>query len=123
MFLRRINIYVLVTYRTAKRPYASCFTRSLTIYFKMARKSLIARNDKRKKLAEQYAAKRAELKANGDYAALAKLPRNSSPTRIVNRCEVTGRRHGFVRDFGLSRIEFREQANDGNIPGIKKSSW
>ncbi|MEL6803161.1 MAG: 30S ribosomal protein S14, partial [Bacteroidota bacterium] len=66
----------------------------------MARKSLIARNEKRKKLAEKYAAKRAELKASGDYAGLAKLPRNSSPTRIVNRCVVTGRRHGFIRDFG-----------------------
>jgi small subunit ribosomal protein S14 len=89
----------------------------------MARKSLIARNDKRKRLAEKYAAKRAELKAKGDYAALAKLPRNSSPTRIVNRCMVTGRRSGFLRDFGLSRIEFREQAHEGNIPGVKKSSW
>lgn len=89
----------------------------------MARKSLIARNEKRKKLAEKYAAKRAELKASGDYAGLAKLPRNSSPTRIVNRCVVTGRRHGFIRDFGLSRVEFRDQAHEGFIPGIKKSSW
>ena len=89
----------------------------------MARKSLIARNDKRKRMAEQYAEKRAELKAKGDYAGLAKLPRNSSPTRIVNRCTTTGRRSGFIRDFGLSRIEFREQAHEGNIPGVKKSSW
>ena len=89
----------------------------------MARKSLIARNEKRKRMAEQYAAKRAELKAKGDYAGLAKLPRNSSPVRVVNRCEVTGRRHGFIRDFGLSRIEFREQAHEGHIPGVTKSSW
>jgi small subunit ribosomal protein S14 len=89
----------------------------------MARKSLVARNEKRKRLAAQYAKKRAELKAAGDYAGLAKLPRNSSPTRVVNRCAVTGRRHGFIRDFGLSRIEFREAAHEGHIPGIKKSSW
>ncbi|MEM9336444.1 MAG: 30S ribosomal protein S14 [Patescibacteria group bacterium] len=89
----------------------------------MARKSLIARNDKRKRLALKYAEKRAELKAKGDYAGLAKLPKNASPVRVVNRCEVTGRRQGFIRDFGLSRIEFREQVHEGQIPGVKKSSW
>jgi len=89
----------------------------------MAKKSQVARNEKRIRMAERYAAKRAELKANGDYAGLAKLPRNSNPIRVVNRCAVTGRRHGFLRDFGLSRIEFREQAQEGFIPGVKKSSW
>lgn len=89
----------------------------------MAKKSLIARNDKRRKMAEKYAAKRAELKAAGDYAALAKLPRNASPVRVVNRCALSGRRHGFLRDFNISRIDFRELAQEGQIPGVKKSSW
>ena len=89
----------------------------------MAKKSQINRNNKRKRLVEQYAAKRAELKAKGDRAALARLPRNSSPSRVVNRCSVTGRRRGYMRDFDLSRITFREQANEGHLPGVKKSSW
>lgn len=89
----------------------------------MAKKSQIARNEKRKRMVEKYAKKRAELKAAGDYAGLQKLPLNSNPTRVVNRCAITGRRHGFIRDFGMSRIEFREQAHEGHIPGVKKSSW
>jgi len=89
----------------------------------MARKSLILRNEKRKRMVEKYAAKRAELKAAGDYAGLAKLPKNSSPVRVVNRCAITGRSKGVLRDFGISRIEFREQAHEGNIPGVRKSSW
>ena len=89
----------------------------------MARKSQIARNNKRRKMAEKYAEKRAELKAKGDYAGLQKLPKNASPVRVVNRCAVTGRRHGYIRDFDLSRIEFREQAHEGHIPGVRKSSW
>lgn len=89
----------------------------------MAKKSQIARNEKKKRMVAKYAAIRAEHKAKGDYAALARLPRNSSATRVVNRCSETGRRRGFMRDFNLSRIEFREQALEGNIPGVKKSSW
>ncbi len=89
----------------------------------MAKKSQIARNDKKKKMVAKYAAIRAELKAKGDYAGLSRLPRNASPTRVVNRCSETGRRRGYMRDFNLSRIEFREQALEGNIPGVKKSSW
>lgn len=75
------------------------------------------------KLAAKYAAKRAALKAAGDWDALQKLPRNSSPVRIKNRCAITGRRRGYMRDFGLSRIAFRELAREGKIPGVKKASW
>ena len=89
----------------------------------MARKALIARNLKRIRLSKKYEAKRKALKAAGDSEGLQKLPRNSSPTRIKNRCFVTGRAKGFLRDFGMSRIVFREEARKGNIPGIKKSSW
>lgn len=89
----------------------------------MAKKSLIARQQKRERLVEKYAEKRALLKANGDYVGLQKLPLNSSPTRLTNRCVATGRRRGYMRNFGLSRIKFRELANEGKIPGIKKSSW
>ena len=89
----------------------------------MARKSLIARNNKRIKLNEKYAKKRAELKKNFYSAGLQKLPKNSSPTRIKNRCTFTGRCRGYMRNFGFSRITFREEANKGNIPGIRKSSW
>ena len=89
----------------------------------MAKKSVIARNEKRKKLAKKYAAKRAELKAAGDYEALQKLPKNASPVRVKNRCAVTGRGKGYLRDFGLDRITFRELVNQGLIPGVKKSSW
>lgn len=89
----------------------------------MAKKSIIARDVKRKKMIEQYAAKRAELKAVGDLEGLAKLPRNSSRTRLTNRCIETGRPRGYMRQFGLSRISFREHASKGEIPGITKSSW
>ncbi|MFT5831810.1 MAG: small subunit ribosomal protein S14 [Candidatus Paceibacteria bacterium] len=89
----------------------------------MARKSLILRNEKRKRMVEKFAAKRAELKAAGDYAGLARLPKNSSPVRVVNRCAITGRSKGVLRDFGISRICFREQAHEGHIPGVTKSSW
>lgn len=89
----------------------------------MAKKSVIARNNKRVKLVEKYAQKRAELKAALDSEGLQKLPRNSSPVRLKNRCALTGRPRGYMRDFGLSRIKFRELANEGRIPGIKKSSW
>lgn len=89
----------------------------------MARKALVQREIKRQKLAVKYAARRAELKANGDVEGLAKLPRNSSPLRQRNRCAVTGRSRGYMRKFGLSRITFREEASRGNIPGVTKSSW
>jgi len=89
----------------------------------MAKKSAIARDLKRKKMILKYAEKRAELKAVGDLDGLHKLPRNSSPTRYNNRCEETGRSRGYMRQFGLSRIAFREHAVKGEIPGITKSSW
>ncbi|XKT74713.1 MAG: 30S ribosomal protein S14 [Patescibacteria group bacterium UBA2163] len=89
----------------------------------MAKKSQIARDTKRRRLAERYAEKRAQLKREGQYEELQKLPRNSSPVRINNRCAVSGRSRGFMRFFGLSRIQFRELARKGEIPGVKKSSW
>lgn len=89
----------------------------------MAKKSSIVRDAKRIKMIDKYAAKRAELKELGDFDGLAKLPRNSSPTRRKNRCTATGRPHGYMRQFGLSRITFREQASKGNIPGVTKASW
>ena len=89
----------------------------------MAKKSKINRNEHRKAMVAKYASKRAELKAAGDYEALSQLPRNASPVRVVNRCELTGRRHGFIRKFGLSRIAFREAAVSGLIPGVTKASW
>ena len=89
----------------------------------MARKSLIARDEKRRKLYEKYKVKREELKANGDYEALHKLPKNSSPVRLKNRCMFTGRSRGFHRKFGISRLVLREMALRGEIPGLKKSSW
>ena len=89
----------------------------------MAKKSMIARDEKRKKMIKKYAAKRAELKSLGDQEGLAKLPRNSSPTRWKNRDVLTGRPHAFMRRFGLNRINFREKASKGEIPGVTKSSW
>ena len=89
----------------------------------MAKKSWIERNKKKANAVKKYAAKRAELKARGDYAALSQLPRNASPTRVVNRCSMSGRRHGFLRKFGCSRMTFREAALQGLIPGVTKSSW
>jgi len=89
----------------------------------MARKSNLARDLKRQKMIKKYAKKRAELKAAGDFDALHKLPRNSSPTRWKNRCAETGRPRAYMRQFGLSRIAFREHASKGEIPGITKSSW
>lgn len=89
----------------------------------MARESLKARERKREKLVARYAEKRAELKAAGDFEGLDKLPKNSSPVRLHNRCKLTGRPKGYMRKFGISRVTFREMANDGKIPGIKKASW
>lgn len=89
----------------------------------MAKKSAIARDEKRKKMIIKYAAKRAELKELGDQDGLQKLPRNSSPSRWKNRDFMHGRPRSYMRRFGLNRINFREQASKGNIPGITKSSW
>lgn len=89
----------------------------------MAKRSTIARQAKRERLVAKYAALRKELKAKGDYASLQKLPRNSSPSRLHNRCGVTGRPRGYMRKFGLSRIAFRELALEGKIPGVTKASW
>ena len=89
----------------------------------MAKESIKAREVKRAKLVAKYAKKRAELLANGDYAGLQKLPKNASPVRLHNRCSLTGRPKGYMRQFGVSRINFREMALQGLIPGIKKASW
>jgi small subunit ribosomal protein S14 len=89
----------------------------------MARKSNIARDAKRKKMILKYEDKRNELKELGDRDGLHKLPRNSSPTRLKNRCTETGRPHAYMRQFGLSRLSFREHASKGEIPGVTKSSW
>lgn len=89
----------------------------------MARRSLIARQQRRERLVKKYAQKRKELKEKGDYAGLAKLPRDSSPTRLHNRCIMTGRARSYYRKFGVSRLVFRELALQGKIPGIIKSSW
>ena len=89
----------------------------------MTKKSIVVRDEKRRRMHDKYAAKRAELKALGDADGLALLPRNSSPTRLKNRCSETGRPRAYMRRFGLSRISFREHASKGEIPGITKSSW
>ncbi|MBM7601464.1 small subunit ribosomal protein S14 [Virgibacillus halotolerans] len=89
----------------------------------MAKKSKIAKEKKRQQMVAHYAELRRELKAKGDYEALRKLPRDSSPTRLKNRCEVTGRPRGYMRKFNMSRIAFREYAHKGQVPGVKKSSW
>jgi small subunit ribosomal protein S14 len=89
----------------------------------MAKQSIIARERKRRRTVERYAEKRAQLKAEGDYEALDKLPRNASPVRLHNRCKLTGRPRGYMRKFGISRVTFREMASMGKIPGITKASW
>ena len=89
----------------------------------MAKLALINRDEKRREMVKKYAAKRAELKALGDADGLALLPRNSSPTRLKNRCSETGRARAYMRTFGLSRLSFREHASKGEIPGVTKSSW
>ncbi len=89
----------------------------------MARKSLIAREEKRKKMVAKYAAKRKKFKEEGDWDALDKLPKNSNPIRLHNRCRLTGRPKGYIRRFGLCRVKFREMALDGKIPGVTKASW
>jgi len=89
----------------------------------MAREAVKARERKREKVVAKYAAKRAELKAKGDYVALDKLPKNASPVRLHNRCKLTGRPKGYMRKFGINRVTFREMASAGKIPGITKASW
>ena len=89
----------------------------------MAKESMKAREVKRKKVVEKYAEKREALKEAGDYEALQKLPKNASPVRMHNRCKLTGRPKGYMRQFGISRVTFREMANQGLIPGVKKASW
>lgn len=89
----------------------------------MAKTSWLEREKRKRKTVEKYAELRAELKARGDYIGLSQLPRNASPTRVTNRCKVTGRRHAFLRRFKVSRLVFRELATAGLIPGVTKSSW
>lgn len=89
----------------------------------MAKKAWMEREKKKKRTVEKYAALRAELKAKKDYAGLAKLPRDASPTRMTRRCSISGRRHAYLRKFNCSRLVFREMALNGLIPGVTKSSW
>ena len=89
----------------------------------MAKESIKARERKREQLVEKYAEKRKTLKAAGDYIGLQKLPKNASPVRLHNRCKLTGRPKGYMRLFGVSRINFREMALKGLIPGVRKASW
>ena len=89
----------------------------------MAKESIKAREVKRKKMVAKFAAKREALKKAGDYEGLQKLPRDASPVRLHNRCNLTGRPKGYIRQFGLSRIAFREMASQGLIPGVTKASW
>ena len=89
----------------------------------MAKESMKARERKRQRMVEKYAEKRRKLKEAGDWDALQKLPKNSSKVRLHNRCGITGRPRGYMRQFGLSRVTFRELALEGKIPGVKKASW
>ncbi|KZE75300.1 30S ribosomal protein S14 [Myroides marinus] len=89
----------------------------------MAKESMKAREVKRQALVDKYAAKRSALLEAGDYEGLQKLPKNASPVRLHNRCKLTGRPRGYMRQFGISRVTFREMANNGLIPGVKKASW
>ncbi len=89
----------------------------------MAKESMKARERKREKMVARYAEKRAALKEAGDFEGLQKLPKNSSPVRLHNRCKLTGRPKGYMRQFGISRVKFREMASSGLIPGVKKASW
>ena len=89
----------------------------------MAKESMKARERKRERLVARYAAKRKALKEAEDWDALQKLPKNSSPVRLHNRCQLTGRPRGYMRQFGISRVTFREMALEGKIPGVKKASW
>lgn len=89
----------------------------------MAKESIKARQRKRERMVAQYADKRAALKAEGNYEALQRIPRNASPVRLRNRCKLTGRPRGYIRTFGICRNQFRQLASDGKIPGVTKASW
>ncbi len=89
----------------------------------MAKKSIIARENKRQRMVAKYASLRKKLKESGDYDALDKLPRNANPIRLHNRCLLTGRPKGYMRKFGICRVKFRQMALDGKIPGVTKASW
>jgi small subunit ribosomal protein S14 len=89
----------------------------------MAKESVKARQRKREVMVARYAEKRAALKAAGDYKALDLLPKNASPVRLKNRCQLTGRPRGYIRYFGVSRNVFRDMALQGKIPGVRKASW
>ena len=89
----------------------------------MAKETMKAREIKSAKIVAKYAERRAQLKKEGDYEALQALPKNASPVRLHNRCKLTGRPKGYIRQFGISRIQFREMASNGLIPGVKKASW
>jgi len=89
----------------------------------MSKASWIERDKRKRETVKKYAALRAELKAKKDYAGLAKLPRDASPVRLVNRCKITGRRRAYIRKYGVSRLTFRELALSGMIPGVTKASW
>lgn len=89
----------------------------------MAKKSIIARENKRQRMVAKYASLRKKLKETGDYDALDKLPRNANPIRLHNRCLLTGRPKGYMRKFGICRVKFRQMALDGKIPGVTKASW
>lgn len=89
----------------------------------MAKESVKARQRKREKMVAKFAAKRAALKEAGDYEALDKLPKNASPVRLRNRCQISGRPRGYMRHFGICRVVFRDMALDGKIPGVTKASW
>ena len=89
----------------------------------MAKESIKARQRKREAMVIKFAEKRAQLKAEGNYDELQKLPRNASPVRLRNRCKITGKPRGYIRVFGLCRNQFRQMASDGKIPGVTKSSW
>jgi len=109
----------------ANLPLKNLQCSNLIIFFVsfMAKTAWLERNKRKQKTVEKYAALRAELKAKKDYASLTQLPRDASPTRLVNRCRISGRRRAFLRRFQISRIIFRELASSGLIPGVTKSSW
>ena len=89
----------------------------------MAKKAWLSRDKRKQKTVQKFADKRAQLKAEHNYVGLAKLPRDASPVRLVNRCAISGRRHGYLRKYGVSRLTFRELALSGMIPGVTKASW
>lgn len=101
---------------------SDCLSKTLKTDY-MAKESMKAREVKRARLVQKYAARRAKLKAEGDYVGLSRIPRNSNPIRLRNRCKLTGRPRGYMRQFGISRITFREMASKGLIPGVRKASW